>query len=305
MSDQPEPATGECRQLVIKVTNTDKHGDVSVHYQDVKPTGEWTAETVKAMCLYGDYYTTIADAHEAALFEARKGGVADTLTACEGQVMDLKAQLAAERALKEAFRQKAIAWQSCSFEHAAGTIQQLREQLAAARKLQQLTEDNQVRWMRNCEKLERQLAGKGLMAEREKSYNKGRADAGRAYELAMRDNRELDKQLTAEREKRKLAERASAEWQSAAKEINHGEWISPTDLVQAFQQLREQLAALNETQGREFTDLQQRLADERKNSSLLSIQLMDYHGKLAAMELELQRSNAKVAEKASQLAMGK
>ena len=82
-----------------------------------------------------------------------------------------------------------------------------------------------------------------LAVEREKSYNKGRADAGRAYELAMRDNRELDKQLTAKGEKFNVQEQ---QWL--------GENLKLTDEVQ---QLKAQLAAA-EQKVRVLTDQMQK-----------------------------------------------
>jgi hypothetical protein len=130
------------------------------------------------------------DAHNAALAAEREQCATAVKRAAEQLAENHKQQLAAEREKAEALlrdiedsidyldgnksalelcdgelSRKLTEAVAAKFGHAPDEIQQLREQLAAARKLQQLTEDNQVRWMRNCEKLERQLAGKGLMAE--------------------------------------------------------------------------------------------------------------------------------------------
>ena len=123
---------------------------------------------------------------------------------------------------------------------------------------------------------------KQLAAERETSVQ--------LRELLDSEMKRMEKALTAERQ-----------------ESNKRDQIVSTQLDQltAERKLRDEI----EHEYPAFIRLQEQLADERKkqDSMLLTMKLRGDENKqlraqLAAIELELQRSNAKVAEKASQLA---
>ncbi len=139
MSDQPKPTTGETASPT-----------------DTKSAQEWTAEMVEATLADRPFAaSTIASHHNAALAASRAGGwlsqeALDEYAKVEQEHQQLLSQLTAER--EEVARLRTALGQA-HIEH-----ERAEKQLAAERETRQLTEYNQIRWMRNCEKLEKQLA---------------------------------------------------------------------------------------------------------------------------------------------------
>ncbi len=165
------------------------------------PTSEWTGISLSRL-INRDGYKGVADAHNAALAAAR-----GTCDQCSRKLED--GQLFNDHQPKPTC--------TCNKEN-RGASQHSSHCLAANRPHQPKPTGEWTAayvselWQSGGNQNLADAHNAALADERERAYNKGRADNNTMYELAMRDNRKLDKeiqqlreQLSAEREKVILA----------------------------------------------------------------------------------------------------